>query len=139
MAVDDHAALLELDAVDLRVRAERVDDAAVRPERGNEELELVVVAAGRRRTREGGALLEGGRDRLPVGVARPPAPPVNPRPRVAGAKKLGAPSGAPVGAGEILGSVFGPLQAPLAGGCVHHRRVSAVEKHVEKGRLLFQV
>jgi hypothetical protein len=103
VAVDDHAALLELDAVDLHVRTERLDDAAVRPERGDEELELVVVAVGRRRTREGGALLEGGRDRPPVGVARPLAPPVNPRPRVAGANMLGTPSGAPVGAGEILG------------------------------------
>ena len=60
----------QLSGGELQRFAPLVDEAAVRPERGDEELELVVVAVGRRRTREGGALLEGGRDRLPVGVAR---------------------------------------------------------------------
>ena len=73
MAVGDLAALLELDAVDLRVGSERVEDAVGRPARSDEELELVLVAVGRRRGREDVALLEAGRDRLPVGVARPPA------------------------------------------------------------------
>ena len=112
VAVDDHAALLELDAVDLHVRTERLDDAAVRPKRGDEELELVVVAMGRRRSRECGALLEGGRDRLPVGVARPPAPPVNPRPRVAGAKSWARRPARPSGPAKYSVPCSGPFRRP---------------------------
>jgi hypothetical protein len=57
VAVDEEAALLEVDAVDGLVGAERLDDVAARALRGDEELELVLVPARGRRAREDGALL----------------------------------------------------------------------------------
>ena len=75
VAVDEEAALLEVDSVDLLVRGKRLDHAVARALRGHEEVELVLVAVRGRRAREDGGLLEVPRDGLAVAEAHGARPP----------------------------------------------------------------